>query len=203
MKKILTTPITEKDIESLRIGDTVYLNGMIATCRDDGHRRVVESKRLPDFDLNGMAILHAGPIVGKDEKGNPQMISIGPTTSRRMEAYEKEFIQSTGVKLIVGKGGMGQKTAEGCKEFKALHCIYPGGCAVTAAAAVEEIVAVEWEDFGMPEAFWIMRVKEFGPLIISIDTLGGNLFEKNKAEFERKKDEAVKEVCKHVHYSHS
>lgn len=201
MKKIITTPITEEQIRDLKIGDVIYLTGMIATCRDDGHRRVVEANRLPEFDLKGMAILHAGPII-REKEGGYEMVSIGPTTSRRMEAYEKEFIEKTGVKLIVGKGGMGEKTAKGCKEQKALHCIYPGGCAVTAAVQVEKIVGLEWEDFGMPEAFWVMKVNEFGPLIVSIDTEGENLFERNKEEFRRKRAIAEEEVCRFVHYTH-
>lgn len=201
-KRIITTPIDNKQIEDLNIGDVVYLTGMLVTCRDDGHRRLVRGGIYPKFDLNGMAILHAGPIVKKTDTGY-EMISIGPTTSRRMEAYEKEFLELSGTKMVIGKGGMGAKTAQGCKEQKALHCIFPGGCAVTAATEVEEIVGVEWEDFGMPEAFWIMRVKEFGPLIVSIDTKGNNLFEQNKVEFNKRKDEALQEINKHIHYSHN
>lgn len=200
-KRIITTPIDNGQIENLKIGDVVYLTGMLVTCRDDGHRRLVRNGIYPKFDLKGMAILHAGPIVKKTDTGY-EMISIGPTTSRRMEAYEKEFIEMSGVKMVIGKGGMGAKTAQGCKEQKALHCIFPGGCAVTAVTEVEEIVGVEWEDFGMPEALWIMRVKEFGPLIVSIDTEGSNLFEQNKIEFNKRKEEAMQEVSKYVHYSH-
>ncbi|MDR3185695.1 MAG: L(+)-tartrate dehydratase subunit beta [Christensenellaceae bacterium] len=201
-KKILTTPIFPEDIASLHIGDIIYLTGMLVTCRDDGHRRVIESDCMPNFNLSGMSILHAGPIIKATPSGF-EMISIGPTTSRRMEMYEAEFIKRTGVKLIIGKGGMGAKTATACKQYKALHCVFPGGCAVSAATEVEEIVGVEWEDFGMPEAFWIMKVKEFGPLIVSIDTHGDNLFERNKAEFNIKKEEALKELLPFVHYSHN
>jgi len=200
-KIIITTPIDNAQIENLKIGDVVYLTGMLATCRDDGHRRLVRNGVYPAFDLKGMAILHAGPIVKKTETGY-EMISIGPTTSRRMESFEKEFIELSGVKMVIGKGGMGAKTAQACEQQKALHCIFPGGCAVTAATEVEEIVGLEWEDFGMPEAFWIMKVKEFGPLIVSIDTEGGNLFEQNKIEFNKRKDEALTELNKHIHYSH-
>ena len=109
--RILTTPITNEDIKSIKIGDIIYLDGIIATCRDTGHRRRVLSGVSTDFDLAGMAIFHAGPIVQK-QGDNWQMISIGPTTSMRMERFEAEFIEATGVKLIVGKGGMGPKTAQ-------------------------------------------------------------------------------------------
>lgn len=199
-KKILTTPIKAEDLENIRIGDIIYLNGHIVTCRDVAHRRLIEEKRQLPVNVDGGAILHAGPIVRpmKDEKF--EMISVGPTTSMRMEKFEKEFIKQTGVKLIVGKGGMGKGTEEGCQEFKALHVVFPAGCAVLAATEVEEIEDAQWTDLGMPETLWVCRVKEFGPLIVSIDTYGGNLFEKNKVIFNQRKEEALKEINKHVSF---
>jgi len=149
--------------------------------------------------LNGMAILHAGPIVAKEE-GDWKMVSIGPTTSMRMEVHEKEFIKQTGVKLIIGKGGMGPETVEGCAKHKAVHAVFPGGCAVLAATGVEEIEKVEWLDLGMPEALWVSRVKNFGPLIISIDTKGNNLFEANKKTFNQKKASVVEEISKQLKF---
>ncbi len=187
MKKILTTPISYDQIKDLRIGDTVYLTGTLATCRDSGHRRVVQEKRMPErTDLREGAIFHAGPIVGKDADGKQYMVSVGPTTSRRMEMAEADFIEQTGIRLVIGKGGMMDKTAEACRKFGAIHCAFPGGCAVVAAQEVEEITDVEWMDFGMPEAFWVMKVKEFGPLVVSIDTEGNNLFENNKKIYEER-----------------
>lgn len=200
MKKILATPIKAEDLGSLAIGDIVYLNGTLITCRDVGHRRLIELGQKPDCDFNGMAIFHAGPIVQKKPEGGYRMISIGPTTSMRMERFEKDFIRQTGVKLIIGKGGMGAETAEGCLEYKAVHAVFPGGCAVLAAEEVEEIERVEWLDLGMPEALWICRVKEFGPLIISIDTKGNNLFEKNKAVFRERKERQAAEISQHVRF---
>ena len=200
MKKVLTTPIKNEDIENITAGDVVYLDGYLITCRDVAHRRLIELGRQLPVDLNGLAIFHAGPIVAKDASGQWQMISIGPTTSMRMEKFEKEFIAETGVKLIIGKGGMGPNTEEGCKTHKALHAVFPGGCAVLAATEVEEIEKVEWEDLGMPEALWVSRVKNFGPLIISIDTKGNNLFEKNKIIFNERKQAIVKDICEKVKF---
>ncbi len=179
MKKILTTPIKDEDLEALNIGDVVYLTGTLVTCRDVAHRRLIELGRELPVDLKGGAIFHAGPIVRKKDDGEYEMVSIGPTTSMRMEKFEKAFIEQTGVKLIVGKGGMGPETQQGCAENKAVHAIFPGGCAVLAATQVEKIEAAEWTDLGMPETLWVNRVKEFGPLIISIDTKGKNLIEEN------------------------
>ena len=199
-KKVITTPIKTEDIKDLRVGDMIYLTGMMATCRDSGHARRVREGVIPEkYEFAGNAIFHAGPIVKKDEKtGKYSMVSVGPTTSMRMEAFEADFIEQTGVKLIIGKGGMGDNTAAACKKFGALHCVLPGGCAVMAAEEVEEVEDVEWLDFGVPEALWICRVKEFGPLIVSIDTHGGNLFEENKIRFNQKKDAACTEICAQV-----
>jgi len=180
VKKTLKTPIPDADLADIKIGDVIYLDGIIVTCRDVAHRRLIELGRELPVDLNGLAIFHAGPIVKKNPDGTYQMVSIGPTTSMRMERFEKEFVRQTGVKLLVGKGGMAEETEEACKTYKALHCVFPGGCAVLAATEVEEIERVEWLDLGMPESLWVNRVKGFGPLIVSIDAEGNNLFKKNK-----------------------
>ena len=197
-KKILTTPIKDEDLAELRAGDVVYLTGHLVTCRDVAHRRLIEQKRELPVDLKGGAIFHAGPIVRKLAEGNYEMVSIGPTTSMRMEKFEKDFIKQTGVKLIVGKGGMGAETQEGCVENKAVHAIFPGGCAVLAATKVEKIEGAEWKDLGMPETLWINKVKEFGPLIISIDTKGRNLIEENKKVFNEKKKPILERINQQI-----
>jgi L(+)-tartrate dehydratase beta subunit len=200
--RILTTPIQDEELELLTIGDIIYLTGYLITSRDDVHQRLIKQHKQLPVDLTGKAIFHAGPIMQEIEgqPGKYRVISIGPTTSMRMEKYEQEFIRQTGLKLIVGKGGMGQNTAAGCRECKAIHAVFPGGCAVLAANCVEEVERVEWLDLGMPEAMWIMRVKEFGPLIVSIDTKGNNLFENNKKAFNLKKEAVVEEICREVDY---
>ena len=202
MKKILNTPVTDEDLKDIKIGDVIYLNGHIITCRDVAHRRLIELGRELPVDLKGGAIFHAGPIVRKIEGTDDkyEMISIGPTTSMRMEKFEKEFIEQTGVKIIVGKGGMGVNTEAGCRENKALHCVFPAGCAVVAATCVEEIEAVHWLDLGMPEALWVSRVKEFGPLIVSIDAEGNNIFEQNKVEFNKRKEAAIESLYPKVKF---
>lgn len=199
-KKILTTPIKSEDLEDIKIGDIIYLTGHIVTCRDVAHRRLIEGKRELPVNVRGGAIFHAGPIVRPIGDDKYEMVSIGPTTSMRMEKFEKEFVEQTGVKLIVGKGGMGKNTEDACREQKALHVVFPAGCAVLAATEVEEIEDYQWKDLGMPETLWVCRVKEFGPLIVSIDTKGNNLFENNKVEFNKKKEKAREEICKQVSF---
>jgi L(+)-tartrate dehydratase beta subunit len=113
VNKILKTPIQSEDVEQLKIGDIVFLDGYLVTCRDMAHRRLIDMGLQLPVELEGLAILHAGPIVTKDGDGW-KIVSIGPTTSMRMEVHEKEFIKQTGVKLVVGKGGMGPETVAGC-----------------------------------------------------------------------------------------
>ncbi|WP_277288377.1 L(+)-tartrate dehydratase subunit beta [Veillonella montpellierensis] len=199
-KKILTTPISLEDIKDIHAGDIVYLTGHITTCRDVAHRRLVEYGRELPVDIRNGAILHAGPIVRELEKNQYEMISVGPTTSMRMEKFEYEFVKHTGVRIIVGKGGMGPETQRACQEFGALHLVFPAGNAVLAATEVEEIEQANWKELGMPETLWTCRVKEFGPLIVSIDTHGRNYFEEKKVEYNKKKEEVLMDIYKHVSF---
>jgi len=167
----MRTPVRREDIESLGIGDEFYIDGTIVTCRDAAHKRFLDDGVPLPVDLKDSVIFHAGPIVSGDK-----VLSIGPTTSMRMERYEYEFIKRTGVRVIIGKGAMGERTAEACKEFGAVHAIFPGGCGVYAAERVEHVEGVHWLDLGMPEALWVLEVRDFGPLIVSMDSKGRNLF---------------------------
>ncbi len=200
-KKVLITPVTEEDLADINVGDVVYLDGSLTTCRDVAHRRVVERGMDMPLDIKGKAIFHAGPIV-RPTGGDPdyEIVSVGPTTSMRMEKFEYDFVKKTGVKGIVGKGGMGPNTERACKELKAIHCVFPAGCAVVAANEVNRIVEHHWDELGMPETLWNCDVTEFGPLIVSIDTKGRNIFEENKVEFNKKKDEQYNEIIKHVKF---
>lgn len=199
-KKILTTPISDEALAELNVGDIVYLTGHLVTCRDVAHRRLIELKQKLPVNIKDGAIFHAGPIVREKEDGSYEMVSIGPTTSMRMEKFERQFIAETGVKLIIGKGGMGEETAKGCLENKAVHAVFPGGCAVVAATKVEEIEQAEWKDLGMPETLWVSRVREFGPLIISIDTKGRNIFEENKKTFNERKGAILQKIHDQVKF---
>ena len=201
-KKILTTPISAADLEDIKAGDIIYLTGHITTCRDVAHRRLVEYGRKLPVDVRDGAILHAGPIVRKVDGSDDryEMVSVGPTTSMRMEKFEYEFVKETGVRLIVGKGGIGPNTERACQEFKALHLVFPAGNAVLAATEVEEIESANWKELGMPETLWTCRVKEFGPLIVSIDTHGNNWFEQKKVEYNATKEEVLEDIYKHVQF---
>lgn len=199
-KKVLTTPVSAEDLKNIHIGDIVYLNGDITTCRDVAHRRVVEYGRELPVDVKYKAILHAGPIIRPLGDDKFEMVSVGPTTSMRMEKFEKEFVEQTGVRVIVGKGGMGPNTEYACKNFGAIHCVFPAGNAVVAATEVQEIVDANWRELGMPETLWSCHVKMFGPLIVSIDSYGRNFFEEQKVIYNQRKEEVYNEIIPHVKF---
>jgi fumarate hydratase subunit beta len=178
-----STPIGE-EVRKLRMGDVLFLTGAVVTARDAGHRRALEllnrGEKLP-VDLRGLAVYHMGPIVRK--VGNDwKVYSAGPTTSTRLETYEAEFLEKTGAKVIVGKGGMGAKTAEACKRLGAAYAIYTGGAGALAAKSIKKVKGVEWLDLGTPEALWILEVEDFGPLTVIIDAEGRNLYEELRAK---------------------
>ncbi|MEM0027141.1 MAG: FumA C-terminus/TtdB family hydratase beta subunit [Ignisphaera sp.] len=186
----LRAPLKEEDIKELRAGDTVYVSGIVYTARDAAHRRFVEylreGKELP-FNLSNSAIYHCGPVAVK-EGDKWRIVSAGPTTSMRMEPYEHIAIERLGVKMIIGKGGMGKKTAEACKKHGAVYTVFTGGAGVLAAQAIKRVVEVYWLDLGMPEAIWKLDVEDFGPLTVAIDSTGRNIIDEViKIAIERKK----------------
>lgn len=201
-KRVITTPVSKEDLEDIKGGDIIWLDGEIMTCRDSAHRRFAQSEHKLPYDIRNKAIIHAGPIVQKLEGTGDEyeIISFGPTTSIRMEKFEYDFIRETGVRVIIGKGGMGHDTGEACRKFGAIHCVFPAGCAVVAAEKVECITEHHWDDLGMPETLWCCRVKEFGPLIVSIDTKGGNLFEERKVIYNENKELAKKRIYPEIRF---
>lgn len=175
-RRIIKEPVTSEDVKELKAGDIFYYTGEALTGRDAVHERVVRKGVDLPADISEKVLLHAGPIVRERTGGGYECYAMGPTTSMRMEDLEEEFIKKTAVKIIVGKGAMGEKTERACMEMTAVHAVMPAGCAVVGAVCTEEIIEGYWTDLGMPEAAWHCRVKELGPLIVSIDTSGHNLF---------------------------
>lgn len=199
-KRIISTPVSDEDIRDLKIGDVFYLDGELATGRDVVHSRVVEESMDLPVDIRDKAIFHAGPIVRDLEDGSYEMIAVGPTTSMRMEKYAYDFIKATGAKIMIGKGGMKANAEAACRELGAIHCIYPAGNAVVGASTVEEIMSADWLDLGRAEAVWYCKVKEFGPLIVTIDTNGRNFFEEKKVEYNKRKEEQLARISSQLHF---
>jgi len=165
----LNTPLKEEDVRKLAIGDVVEITGTIVTARDAAHKFMVETGKAP-VDLNGGVIYHCGPIV-KDMA----VVSAGPTTSSRIEAYQDKVVEQFGVRAIIGKGGMGEKTLSALKRFGCVYLSAVGGAGALLAKRVEKIEAVYMlEEFGAPEAFWVFKVKDF-PAIVTMDSHGRSL----------------------------
>ena len=189
----IETPISVEDLAEIRVGDRIHLSGIVVTARDLAHKRVVEQRVAPPIDLDGLALFHAGPIVSKKD-GRWRIVAIGSTTSMRMEEYEDEFIKRTGVRLIIGKGFMGKKTADACRRYRAIVALFPGGCAAIAAGKIVEVLGVYWLDLGIPEALWVLKVEDFGPLMVTIDVTGRNLLDERLREIEVGREEALKRL---------
>ena len=174
----LKTPISEAEIRKIEVNDTLYVSGTMVTARDQAHKRALELARggevLP-FNLEGIAVFHCGPIMRKQED-NWVAVAAGPTTSARMEVYEDEFIERFKPRVIVGKGGMGNKTTKAMAEYGAVYGAFTGGAALLAARAIKKVKTVAWLDLGMPEAMWNLEVEDFGPMIVAIDSHGNNIF---------------------------
>jgi fumarate hydratase subunit beta len=174
----LKTPISSEDTSNLRIGDIVYLSGTIFTARDSAHKRIIEEGA--PVDIEGAVIFHAGPIIKKTDEGY-DMVAVGPTTSTRMNPYEPEVI-NMGAGLIVGKGGMDEETAKALKKNKKAYLSAVGGCAALYVKSILKVNDVNWLDLGVPEAIWELEVKDFGPLIVTMDSQGGNLYDEVKKQ---------------------
>jgi fumarate hydratase subunit beta len=178
MAKRLKTPLSESDARSLKAGETVYLDGIVYTGRDEVHIHALEyaekGKKVP-VDFKGSALFHCGPIMRKvGEKW--EVVAAGPTTSSRMNSLEPQFIEKFRPGAIIGKGGMSQPTVDAMTKFGCVYLAITGGAAVLAAKGIKDVKGVEWYELGMPEAIWIMEADNFGPLTVAIDAHGSNLF---------------------------
>jgi len=173
----IRAPLDEKEARSLRAGDIVSLSGELLTARDEAHMRILvmlrDGRGIP-FRLEGAAIYHCGPIMRSDEGW--KVVAAGPTTSARMDRLAPEVVRQCHPRLMIGKGGMSSETLEAMKEVGCAYLAFPGGAAVLAAQALPEVLEVHWEDLGMPEAVWRMRVEGMGPLVVAMDSHGRSLF---------------------------
>jgi len=191
----LTAPLSAESVRKLRVNDIVTLTGTIYTARDMAHLRLRELKEngkpLPEA-LEGSVIFHAGPVVKKAD-GGFNLLNIGPTTSIRMEPHS-DFLGRLGVRAIVGKGGLGDGSVQAFKKYGMVYLLAAPGCGVLHAQAVKQVKRVHWlEEMGMPEAIWVLEVKEWGPLIVGMDSEGASIFQTIKEEGLRKLDTLVKD----------
>lgn len=170
-------PVTEEQIKKLHVGDVIYITGEMFTARDEAHHKMLEiDKNSLSFSPTDMALFHCGPLVKKIKDGW-QAISAGPTTSSRMELFEDKFLEKYHTKIIIGKGGMGEKTLKALHQFPSVYTAYTGGAGALAADRIQEVKEVYWlDELGMPEAVWIFKVKDFGPLVVAMDSHGDSIY---------------------------
>ncbi len=189
MTKRLTIPISDEAILELKVGDSVLLSGVMITGRDAVHKWMadtfIKKTRLPSGDdlevyqaikpiLNGGLIYHCGPVVGGLDTRQYRVVAAGPTTSIREEPYQGEVMQHFNLKGVIGKGGMAAKTLKACQEVPAVYFHAIGGAASLIAESVQKVSAVYKLDFGVPEAIWVIEVKDF-PAVVTMDAHGISL----------------------------
>jgi L(+)-tartrate dehydratase beta subunit len=169
----LQTPLSEADVRQLKLEDTVSIDGTIFGIRDATQIRIFDHGIAPPADLNGSICLHTAPGVRKLPGGRYEKISIGTTTSTRMDRFVPGLVEQYGVRAIVGKGGVLEGSIEAMQRAGAVYLAIVGGAAALATLQIEEIEEVWWEDL-MPECLWKFRVKDFGPLIVAVDSHGNS-----------------------------
>ncbi|GAB4485376.1 MAG: hypothetical protein Fur0016_10520 [Anaerolineales bacterium] len=181
-------PTSDEAIRELRVGEPVLLNGVMVTGRDAAHKWMMETfikkTKEPKGDdlqvyeelkklLNGSMIYHCGPVVSKDENGEYKFVAAGPTTSIREEPYQADVMKHFNVKGVIGKGGMGAKTLKGCQETPGVYLHAIGGAASYIAQSVTKVLGVFKLEFGVPEALWVIEVRDF-PVVVTMDSHGGS-----------------------------
>ena len=180
----LTMPISDDDIRSLNVGDTVFLTGVMLTGRDAVHKWMIDTfieKKVPVSRedeavyqeikplLEGGVIYHCGPVVSGLDTGDYKFVAAGPTTSIREEPYQGRVMEHFNIKGVIGKGGMGPKTLAACQDVPGVYFHAVGGAASLIAQSVEKVLGVYKYEFGVPEAMWVIQVKDF-PAVVTMDS---------------------------------
>lgn len=196
----LTIPISPDTIKSLHTGDTVALTGILATGRDAVHKWMIDTfirkTREPQGDdlevyeaikpvYKESLIYHCGPVVSGLDTGDYKFVAAGPTTSIREEPYQSEVMHHFDMRGVIGKGGMGAQTLQACQDVPGAYFHAIGGAATLIAQSVEEVVGVYKLDFGVPEAIWVLKVKEF-PVVVTMDSHGKSIHDEVEAASKKK-----------------
>ncbi len=176
-----TTPITEEQVRSLRVGDHVVLQDILFGIRDATLIHMFDKGRETRLDLDGHAVIHTAPNVKKVPVSNScpagyQSICIGTTTSARMERFTRPLMEKNGVRIIIGKGGLGDESAEAFKDLGGVYLAIIGGTAALETTWIEQILDVDLDDLN-PESLWQFRIKDFGPLLVAMDAHGASLYD--------------------------
>jgi len=175
----LETPVTEAQVRALKVGDTVMLEKTLFGVRDANLIAMFDKGRRTVFDLHGHAVIHTAPNVRKVPVSNEcpagyEPLCVGTTTSMRMERFTRPLMEREGVRLIIGKGGMGQGTLDAFRELGGAYLAVVGGAAALETTWIEAVEEVDMDDLN-PESIWRFRIKHFGPLLVTMDSHGGSL----------------------------
>jgi fumarate hydratase class I len=172
----LTTPLSETIVRSLKVGDEINITGALFTGRDAVHKYLHEGGQLPaGVQLRDGILYHCGPVVIKDPQGNWKCVAAGPTTSIREEPYQGQIIRDFGLRGVIGKGGMGDKTLEACRQYGCVYLHAIGGAAQVLAECIRSVRNVYMmEKLGAPEAIWEFEVVSF-PAVVTMDANGNSL----------------------------
>ncbi len=180
----LTTPLTEEAVRKLKVRDQVFLNGTIFGIRDLNLIHIFDKKNEPPVSLKGAACIHTAPSLKK--VGNRwEKVCVGTTTSGRMDRFTPGLMGKYGVRAIIGKGGQYQASLEAMKKFGGVYLAIVGGAAAVETNQIVEVEKVYWEELH-PEALYQFKVKDFGPLIVAMDSHGSHLYFEVKAEAEKR-----------------
>jgi fumarate hydratase class I len=175
----ISAPFTEEKIRALRVGDEVLLNGIVFTGRDAVHKFLHDGGKLPSgVSFQDGIIYHCGPVVLPDAEVKWKVVAAGPTTSAREEPYQGSIIKDFGLRGVIGKGGMGERTLKACQEYGCVYFHAIGGAAQVLAECIKRVRNVYFmEEFGSPEAVWELEVVDF-PVVVTMDSHGGSLHKK-------------------------
>lgn len=168
----LSAPISEEQIRKLKVGDVVLISGAMYTGRDAVHAHLMHHDA--PVDLHGAVLYHCGPVALKDASGQWTIAAAGPTTSIREEPYQGDILRKFGVRVVIGKGGMGAKTSAALKELGGVYLNAIGGAAQYYARTIKRVKNVHLLEFGIPEAMWDLEVEDF-PAIVTMDAQGNSL----------------------------
>lgn len=174
-------PVSEQQVRALRVNDTVTLEGTLFGIRDANQIALFDKGRTTRFDMRGHAAIHTAPNVKKVEKSAQHPtgyapICVGTTTSARMERFTRPLMEQLGVRLIVGKGGLGHGSLEAFSQLGGAYLAIIGGTAALETTWIEAIEDVDLDDLN-PESLWKFRVRGFGPLLVAMDSQGGSLYD--------------------------
>jgi len=194
----LATPVSEEAVRKLRINDTVTLQNTLFGIRDATQIQMFDHDRKTRFDLNGHAVIHTAPNVRKVAVSTQfpagyEPICVGTTTSDRMERFTRPLMTQNGVRMIVGKGGMREGSVQAFKELGGVYLAIIGGTAALETTWIEQIEDVDMDDLN-PESLWRFKIKDFGPLLVAMDSHGGSIYQEVKSDVALKKEAVLKSL---------